>query len=230
LPAAGIALRGWVGAVTLVFGTSALVLCLHNSMSLRYEVEYAHVLVLLAVLGIFGLERALTGQRVWLRIARWAWSLLLAFSVAFNLFAAIVRHAEVENAVGAVLLKRGRTSEAIAHFQKALTIQPDEAERPNNLAWVLATCGDASVRDGLRAVALAERANMLAGGSSPAILDTLAAAYAEAGRFGDAVRTAQAALKLVQQSGQMEPARQFQERLKLYQAGRQYHEGSTPLP
>ena len=121
-------------------------------------------------------------------------------------------------------------SGAAEHYQKALAIAPGLASARNHLAWVLATCGDAKVRDGVRAVELAEKANQLAGGKDAAVLDTLAAAYAEAGRYGEAVRTAQTAIELAQGAGQGEQARQIGERLKLYQAGRPYREGSAPAP
>jgi len=58
----------------------------------------------------------------------------------------------------------------------------------------------------------------------------LAAAYAEAGRFSDAVQTAQQAVELAQRAGQVVQARQIQERLQMYEAGRPYYEGSTPAP
>ena len=62
----------------------------------------------------------------------------------------------------------------------------------NDLAWLLATCPDNSVRNGQKAVELAQQAVQLSNGRSPEILDTLAAAYAEAGRFHEAVETATA--------------------------------------
>jgi spermidine synthase len=68
----------------------------------------------------------------------------------------------------------------------------------------------------------------LAGGKDPAVLDTLAAAYAEAGRLGDAVRTAQAAIAMIKGAGQADQARAIQKRLKLYQGGQPYHEGTSP--
>ena len=132
--------------------------------------------------------------------------------------------------VGMALFQQGRAAEAIQHLQQALRFKPDHAEAHHCLARVLATSGDASVRDGARAVIHAEQALRLSGGNDARILGMLAAAYAEAGRFGDAVRTAEAAMDLASAAGQAAPARQIQERLLLYQAGRPYHEGSTPAP
>ncbi|MGD0745743.1 MAG: tetratricopeptide repeat protein, partial [Verrucomicrobiota bacterium] len=91
--------------------------------------------------------------------------------------------AEVHHNLGNALLKNGNWVEAIAQFEKALQINPDYAEARNDLAWVLATCPEASLRNGNQAVALAQRANQLTGDGNPAFLGTLATAYAEAGRF-----------------------------------------------
>jgi tetratricopeptide (TPR) repeat protein len=136
------ALRWFLGAVTLLFGVCALGIGLHDSMCLRYEVEFAHVLVLLGVVGIFGLERALAGQPAWRRAARCVWVLLLAFSVAFNLFACLNSRAEIQNALGDDLAKQGQPHEAMAHFQKALEIEPSYADARLNLGVALAITGD----------------------------------------------------------------------------------------
>ena len=136
-------------------------------------------------------------------------------------------NAPAHDSWGLALSRLGRYGPAVVEYEQALAVDPGLPSARNNLAWTLATCGDAAVRNGARAVALAEAANQAAGGKDAAILDTLAAAYAEAGRFADAVRTAQAALELVKGAGQAEPARQIQERLQLYQSGRPYHEESS---
>jgi spermidine synthase len=85
------------------------------------------------------------------------------------------------------------------------------------MAWVLATWPEASVRNGMEAVALAERALRLSGGREPAILDTLAAAYAEAGRFPEAVETARRALTLATQQNQQPLAEALKGRIALYE-------------
>ena len=77
----------------------------------------------------------------------------------------------------------------------------------NCLAWVLATCPEASVRNGAEAVELARRAVKLSDGREPAILGTLAAAYAEAGRFPEAVQTARKALELATQQNKQAAGR-----------------------
>jgi len=132
-------------------------------------------------------------------------------------------NAEAHINLGNALYQNGRREEAIVHFQKALEITPGYAEAMNNLAWVLATCPQASLRNGSRAVELAQRANQLAGGGNPVFLGTLAAAYAEAGRFSEAVGTAQRALRLAQAQSNTMLADAVQLQMKLYQAGVPFH-------
>jgi tetratricopeptide (TPR) repeat protein len=113
--------------------------------------------------------------------------------------------------------------EAIVQYQKALQIEPDYAKALNNLAWVLATCPQASLRNGNKAVALAQRANQLTGDGNPVVLGTLAAAYAEAGRFSEAVETAQRALQLAETQSNTALADAIRSQLKFYQAGIPFH-------
>ena len=100
--------------------------------------------------------------------------------------------AEAHRNLGSALAACGRSDEALRHYGKALQIRPDNVETVNNLAWALATCPKASLRNGAEAVRLARRAEQLTGGKQPATLDTLAAAYAEAGQFPEAVAVARA--------------------------------------
>ena len=103
---------------------------------------------------------------------------------------------EVQNNIGLALFQKGRPSEAIAHWENALATEPDSVDSLNNLAWVLATFPDAWIRNGGQALALAKRANRLSGDKNPAILRTLAAAYAESGRFTEARVIAEQGLQL----------------------------------
>jgi tetratricopeptide (TPR) repeat protein len=113
--------------------------------------------------------------------------------------------------------------EAIAQYQKALEIKPADPVLQNNLAWVLATGSEASLRNGGKALELARSANLLTGGENPIILHTLAAAYAEVGRFPEAVETAQHALRLAEAQSNSGLAGALQSELKLYQADRPWH-------
>ena len=132
-------------------------------------------------------------------------------------------YAEVHINLGNALLKKGSVDEAIVHYQKALQIKPDSAKAQNNLAWVLATALQASLRNGHQAVELAQQANQIAGGENPIILRTLAAAYAEAGRFPEAVATAQRALQLAETQSNPALADALRSQMKLYQAGFPFH-------
>ena len=115
----------------------ALTLCLHNSMNLRYEVEFASPLVWLAVVGILGVEGALAGRPVRLRVARWGWSLLLAFSVAFNLLAIFEPRGAATYNLGVAALQKGHFDDAIVEFQKTLRINPAHSDACNNLGTML---------------------------------------------------------------------------------------------
>jgi tetratricopeptide (TPR) repeat protein len=130
---------------------------------------------------------------------------------------------EAQFNLGSALLQKGNAEEAITHFREALRLRPDYAEAQNSLAWVLAICPDASLRNGRQAVELAQRANLLTGNGNPVFLGTLAAAYAEAGRFPEAVQTGQRALQLAEAQSNSALAGELREQMKLYQAGRPYH-------
>jgi Flp pilus assembly protein TadD len=125
--------------------------------------------------------------------------------------------------LGVALCQMGRGEEAISHFQQALQIKPGDPKIQNNLAWLLAVCPQASLRNGARAVELARQANALTSGEDPIILHTLAAAFAEAGRFPEAVETARHALALAGAQSNTGLAGQLQVEMKLYQAGKPFH-------
>jgi tetratricopeptide (TPR) repeat protein len=130
-------LRWFVAAVFLLFVICALTICLYCFASSRYELDFLPALMLLAVMGIFGLERALVGSPVWRRIARWGWCLLLAYSVVFNLLAGVEAHAEASCFLGNSLLNQGRVDEAVEHFQKALALEPESATSHGGLGNAL---------------------------------------------------------------------------------------------
>lgn len=109
--------------------------------------------------------------------------------------------AQPENAEGRIslatlLLGKGMEEEAIAQYEEALQTAPRAVAALNNLAWLYTTSGKPSVRDGDRAVLLAERAVRVSDGKDPFLLHKLAAAYAETARFPEALETAQRGLEL----------------------------------
>jgi hypothetical protein len=103
-------------------------------------------------------------------------------------------------------------------------LHPRDATLLEDAAWLLATNPNASVRNGPEAVELAQRAVKLSEGREPAILDTLAAAYAEAGQFDKAVETAIEAHRLAEAAGQRHQARAIEMRLELYRSHKPYRE------
>jgi len=120
------------------------------------------------------------------------------------------------------LVLEGRRAEAIGHYEETIRQRPDDVEAHYNLAWLLATADRARGGDPGRAVALAERACQLGGRGSLVTLDVLAAAYASAGKFPEAVETSQKALQAATAAGRTSLARQYEVRLKLYRQGRAY--------
>ena len=138
--------------------------------------------------------------------------------------------AQVHNNLANALLQRGRVREAIGHYQKSLGIEPDDALTLCNLAWVLATCPDASVRNGARALDLAQRANQLSGGQDPMILRTLAAANAESGRLAEAVTAAQQALQWATAQNNTGLANTLRMEIERYQAGSPFRDPGLTAP
>lgn len=129
-----------------------------------------------------------------------------------------------------LLVQTGRAEQAIQYYRTALELDPDSPTLCNNLALILATHPDESVRNGAEAVKLAERACHLTGWQMPVFLSTLAAAYAETGRFDDAVRTAEKAKALAEAAGQTNLVQRNEELLQLYRAGKPFRDptlGST---
>jgi tetratricopeptide (TPR) repeat protein len=129
-------------------------------------------------------------------------------------------YARAYSSLGLVFFQKGEIKEAIGTWEGGLEVKPDQADVQNNLAWLLATAPDASLRNGTKAVALAERASHLNGGSNAPVLHTLAAAYAEVGRFGDARTTAQRALDLAVAQKNDDLTAQLPKEIKLYEADR----------
>jgi tetratricopeptide (TPR) repeat protein len=127
-----------------------------------------------------------------------------------------------------VLSQQGRIPEAIAQWREVIRLQPQSAVALSQLARLLATTPDASLRNASEAVELAGQAAKLSGGRDPNVLDALAAAYAEAGRFGEAVETARQALTLAEAKKNTALAEALRARIKLYQAGSPYREGHQP--
>ena len=122
------------------------------------------------------------------------------------------------------LRKSGNVCEAIQEYRAALQMRPDSPELLNNLAWLLATHPTDAVRNGGEAVRLAERACELTQRKAPMFLGTLAAAYAEAGRFGEAVKTGQEAAVRAEELGESDLAARNRELAEQYAENTPYRD------
>ncbi len=123
-----------------------------------------------------------------------------------------------------VYYKQGRYDLAMQNCAKAEQLKPNDIESLNNMAWLFATIGDASAQDANKAIVYARRACELAAYNDADNLDTLAVAYAAAGKFNDAIMTAEKALNVAKAAGLQNTAREIQNRLELYKAGKPYRE------
>jgi len=137
---------------------------------------------------------------------------------------------EARNNLGIAFFQKGRVDEAIVQFQKTLAIQPGLVKGQDilaNIAWLLATSPDPSVRNGTKAVELSQQTDRLSGRKNPVMAATLAAAYAEAGRFPEAITTAQRALQLATSQNNVALVAALESQLKLYQAGSPFRDTGT---
>jgi tetratricopeptide (TPR) repeat protein len=122
------------------------------------------------------------------------------------------------------LLRQGHDAEAVTQFREALRRDPNYLQALVYFARVLAADRDPHIRDGAEATLLAERANAMTGGTQSFMLDTLAMAYAETGRFTEAQHALQQAVERSTVAGETEAVLAMQERLKLYEFGHPYRE------
>ena len=120
--------------------------------------------------------------------------------------------------LGTALMMIGQRAQALAQWRQALSQAPDNLRLLNETAWALATCADAAIRNGNEAVSLAGHAVALTSGRDAALLATLAAAYAEAGRFDRAVELEQRATDLATREGNASLAATLRARLTQLQA------------
>ena len=203
---AGSTLRWFVAAAALLVGICALTDGTFFAADIRYAIDFLPALLLLAAVGILGLERALaptptseSGQasesgladrRVWRRAARCGWGLLLGFSVIFNMLVSVRNYADMGCSVGMVLAVKGRAPEAIRVLENALRIDPDHAEAQTDLGATLARAG--KIED---AIARFEQALRINPDSAEAHND-LGVALAQTGKIKEAIQHYERALRL----------------------------------
>jgi tetratricopeptide (TPR) repeat protein len=125
---------------------------------------------------------------------------------------------EARYLLGAALLEKGKGADGLAEWRQVLRKDPANLQVLNDTAWVLATSSNAALRNGTEAVTLGERAVQLTSGREPTLLSTLAAAYAETGRFDKAVELEKRATDLATQQGNAALAATLRARLELLQA------------
>jgi protein O-mannosyl-transferase len=126
--------------------------------------------------------------------------------------------------LGNLYLQLAAPQEALTHYQRALETKPDDVQALNNEAWILATWPNLSIRDGLKAVALAEHADSLTSRRNQVVAATLAAAYAETGRYQEAVRTAERAMQLAASEGNQARVLSIREQLETYKTGNAFRD------
>jgi len=125
---------------------------------------------------------------------------------------------EAHSYLGMALVMKGRGTEGLAHWRQVLKREPDNLQVLNDTAWLLATSSDSTLRNGNEAISLAEHAVQLTSAREPALLGTLAAAYAEAGEFDKAIELEQRATDLAIQQGNTRLATALSNRMALFQA------------
>src|SRR5262245_51303129 len=132
--------------------------------------------------------------------------------------------ADCHTALAIALEEKGNPAEAVQHYEKALEVVPRSISALTNLAWLLATSQDGSLRNGPKAVELARQADRLTGGANTRVLRTLAAAYAENGEFANAIRTARSAMQLTRMHGEDSLTTDLAQQIALYQLGMPYRQ------
>ena len=148
-------------------------------------------------------------------IADWEWTLQLQ-----------PNDADAHTSLGNAFLRQGSFKDAIAQYEMAVALAPEDPHSRNNLAWTLATSSDDSIRDGAKAVGFAEQAVVLSGVREPQFLRTLGAAYAESGRFTEAIGAARQAAAIANMQGKRGLATSLEKDLVLYRANLPLRAGS----
>jgi len=133
-------------------------------------------------------------------------------------------HVQALGALSRIYVKTRRFGDLARILRAAVAKDPSDVGIATNLALLLASCSDASVRNGAEAVAVAERAASLSGYGRADVLATLAAAYAEAGRYQKAAGTAREARLLAERAGTADLARFLRGQVAEYEAGKPYRD------
>jgi tetratricopeptide (TPR) repeat protein len=183
-------LRWFTFVLLLLFAACGVTICLFFVGSSRYQFDFLPGLMLLTVIGILSVERALVHSPSRLRLARAGWCLLLAYSILFNVLAAIDAHASADYLSGNYVLHQDQYDEAIAYYRKALVLKPQYPEALGGL-------GGALFKEGRIDEAIVElnKALVLKPNDSDAH-NNLAFCYLQKGQWGDAITQFQKAIEL----------------------------------
>jgi tetratricopeptide (TPR) repeat protein len=125
-------------------------------------------------------------------------------------------NAHVHTSLGTALIRKNLLADGLAHYEESLTGDPKSVVTLNNLALILSISADVRFRNGARAVQLAEKADRLSDQRDANVVRTLAAAYAEDGRFSDALNATERALNLANAQGDTVMAGNLRLELDLY--------------
>jgi len=124
--------------------------------------------------------------------------------------------AQAHYEVGRCLALLGRYEEAIASYREALRLRTEWPEASNQLAWLLATCPEEHLRNGSEAASIATAALRIAELREPLLIDTVAAAQAADGKFGDAVATQKRAIEIARALGNGKLVQEFEKHAEGY--------------
>jgi tetratricopeptide (TPR) repeat protein len=138
-----------------------------------------------------------------------------------------LRVADMHHTLGRIAAVEGKHEAAAAAYRKALAYHAEHAAARVDLAWLLSTCAADAVRDGAEAVRLAEPLARRAARDDYLLRDTLAAAYAEAGRFDEAAAAAKLAVEAATEQGRESLAEAIAKRAEVYASGRAYRAAKT---
>ncbi|UCG32970.1 MAG: hypothetical protein JSU68_15060, partial [Phycisphaerales bacterium] len=215
--------RDWfTAALWLGGGTTLAALLLFRATGYfqfgnRYLLDLMPLLILLVAVGMKGRTGLGTG-------------LLIVLSIGVNAWGAHEFRREIQwrPALAAepalLLIERGQYGEGIEALRRQLDREPFDLWAAENLAWALATCPEDGLRKGEEAVVLAKWVAGEKGHDEPRSLDTLAAAYAEAGDYQQAVEASRRALRLARERGFADLASGIEQRSAMYEAGVPYRE------
>jgi len=135
---------------------------------------------------------------------------------------------EVQNRLGEIYHQQGQYEKALAHWSEALKINPEQVGVLNNIAWLKAAYKDKKFHEPKTAVQLARKACELTNYKGLALLHTLSVAYAADGRFDEAIKTAEKALRITKYENQAQLVDKINSHLELFKRGMPYYDSAQP--